>query len=428
VNHKSDIVYVLGAGLNQPLRHAATGISPPMIRNFFQMFLKGQEEWQSAGWRDVDPLFDYIHKYWHLSKGELRSRPLDLEEVFTFITLEREEARRRRQHQEARRLGDLLFILTSMLGYLLGPFEDLGVQDVNAALYMHEFGGRLLQEEPAVITFNYDTILERAIETASGTADPLPYRERVLDDSYTVPEEELGYSRFNWNRALCYGFKFDEVQLDQGELAPIENGRRFYDHPANNLHQWRILKVHGSLNWSKYAPEDRRPKPESSFRKEEAVFLLQPRWDLAQRRQHKGRVIDPVIITPVLNKDSFYRSAPFPGIWRQAGEALSRCKKLIIIGYSLPPTDFAFKRLLLEAFRLARTTSTTWQSLIRLKCCCAREGARALRGAGDLLHVSPGVPERSQLDATLNQHSYLGVAKSRANSGSLGQGISLPVT
>jgi hypothetical protein len=237
-----------------------------------------------------------------------------------------------------------------MLGYLLGPFEDLGVQDVEAALFMHEFGGRLLQEEPTVITFNYDTILERAIETASGKADPPPYRTRVMDDSYTVPEDELSYSRYNWNRARCYGFKFDEVQLDQGDLSPIEDGSRFFGHKSNELYRWRILKVHGSLNWSKYSRDDRRPKPDSAFRKEEAVFLLQPRWDLAQRRQHKGRFIDPVIITPVLNKDAFYRSAPFPTIWRHAGDALSRCKKLVVIGYSLPPTDFAFKRLLLEAF------------------------------------------------------------------------------
>jgi hypothetical protein len=290
---KSDVVYVLGAGLNKPLRNAETGISPPMIRDFFQMFLQSQDEWQSAGLRNVDPLFEYTERYWHLSKGDLRSRTLDLEEVFTFITLQRDEATRKKQPAEASRLGDLLFILTSMLGYLLGPFEDLGVQDVDAALLMHEFGDRLLQEEPTVITFNYDTILERAIETASGKADPLPYRPIELGPSYKVPESELAYSRFNWNRPLCYGFKFDEVQLDQGDLVPIEDGSRFYGHDSNSLYPWRILKVHGSLNWSKYSRDDRRPKPESSFRKEEAVFLLQPRWDLAQRHNTEAATLTP---------------------------------------------------------------------------------------------------------------------------------------
>lgn len=59
-----------------------------MIRDFFQMFLQSQEQWKSAGLRDVDPLFEYIYRYWHLSTGDLRPRPLDLEEVFTFITLQ----------------------------------------------------------------------------------------------------------------------------------------------------------------------------------------------------------------------------------------------------------------------------------------------------------------------------------------------------
>lgn len=57
-----------------------------------------------------------------------------------------------------------------------------------------------------------------------------------------------------------------------------------------------------------------------------------------------------MIITLVLNKDAFYQRAPFPILWRQAREALARSRRLVVIGYSLPPTDFAFRRLLHEAF------------------------------------------------------------------------------
>ena len=59
------------------------------------------------------------------------------------------------------------------------------------------------------MTFNYDTIIESVIESASGPSDlPEPAAGRV-------PDDKLSYSSHNWNRALAYGVLFDEVELQQ---------------------------------------------------------------------------------------------------------------------------------------------------------------------------------------------------------------------
>lgn len=39
-------------------------------------------------------------------------------------------------------------------------------------------------------------------------------------------------------------------------------------------------------------------------------------------------------------------------IWDKAKEALRRCHRLIVVGYSFPPTDFLTKKMFLEAFSL----------------------------------------------------------------------------
>jgi hypothetical protein len=110
-----------------------------------------------------------------------------------------------------------------------------------------ELGRRLLEERPAVLTFNYDTIIESVIESASGLSDlPEPAEGRV-------PDDKLSYSEHNWNRALAYGVRFDEVELQQtGTVLEPVPGERFYGHRGNSLYDPPILKLHGSLNWLRH--------------------------------------------------------------------------------------------------------------------------------------------------------------------------------
>jgi hypothetical protein len=58
--------------------------------------------------------------------------------------------------------------------------------------------------------------------------------------------------------------------------------------------------------------------------------------------------IDPLIITPILHKDKFLEdqlySRLLKPLWKKAKDVLSCCKKLVVIGYSFPPTDFMTKR------------------------------------------------------------------------------------
>ena len=56
------------------------------------------------------------------------------------------------------------------------------------------------------------------------------------------------------------------------------------------------------------------------------------------------------IITPVLYKQGLLETKTFETLWQLASVALAQCRRLVVIGYSFPPTDFATKRLFLEAF------------------------------------------------------------------------------
>ena len=61
-----------------------------------------------------------------------------------------------------------------------------------------------------------------------------------------------------------------------------------------------------------------------------------------------GTLLEQLIVTPVLNKEVDKR--PFAWIWREAKDKMRGCFRLVVCGYSFPPTDFATRRLFLESF------------------------------------------------------------------------------
>jgi len=64
--------------------------------------------------------------------------------------------------------------------------------------------------------------------------------------------------------------------------------------------------------------------------------------------------VEPIRITLVLYKlfydEQYIYKKVFNPLWCKAKSSLSKCKSLIIIGYSFAATDFNIRRLFLEAF------------------------------------------------------------------------------
>jgi hypothetical protein len=67
--------------------------------------------------------------------------------------------------------------------------------------------------------------------------------------------------------------------------------------------------------------------------------------------EQKGWILYPLIITPTRYKDKYYNEKPFKELWITAKTHLSKCEKLVVMGYSFSPTDFATKQLFLESFK-----------------------------------------------------------------------------
>ncbi len=173
-----------------------------------------------------------------------------------------------------------------------------------------------------------------------------------------VPDAKLTFSHHNWNMALGYGMVFDELELPHIGVAPFARGSQFYAHPELHLYKWPILKLHGSLNWFRYLSTRRfayvNPVAPVEEPPDELMLKKGLYWPQADLPYHGDWYIDPLIITPVLYKDQYFDREPFISLWSRTRAELASCERLVVIGYSFPPTDFATRELFLEAFSQRR--------------------------------------------------------------------------
>lgn len=359
----SEIVYLLGAGINRVLKNEE-GLQPPLATDFFQQVLN-QDHFTIHRYffEERQSLFDYIERYWKMSSEQLKNTPFDLEDCYTLIQLQKLDADKKGDKDRLRLLSQIELQLTMLLAEYLAKF-DIPL-DPSISQPFRLFGDIIYNQKATVITFNYDTLLESVIGNASDANPNMP--ATFIDTSFRrieLPDEEVAYSHLNWNLPLGYGVKFDEVQLQRSGLRIFVSGERFYSHPKNKLYDNPILKLHGSINWFTYSGNK---KPSDSWLKHFGVeqnfphdaenakdrvgqtVMFSAIWWNGQLPEHNDEILSPIIVTPVLYKN-FYKHSFINELWKRAAIELSNCKTLIVGGYSFPPTDFNTKRLFLEAF------------------------------------------------------------------------------
>lgn len=156
----------------------------------------------------------------------------------------------------------------------------------------HDRLAELLHAEDAVITFNYDCLIDDALRRKAGRG---------------------------WNPGRSYGF---EIEADAASPWRPTNPK---GRPAKT--PISLLKLHGSLNW------DRSAGSEPS-----QLVLRQDPYT------HRGRTAAEVV-PPVWDK-TIKEDPVLRHIWKEARRTLPTGPVLLVIGYSVPPTDLLSQALI----------------------------------------------------------------------------------
>jgi hypothetical protein len=167
-----------------------------------------------------------------------------------------------------------------------------------------EYHARLVKAmsaEDTIISFNYDTLLD-----------------------YTLKQ----HGQLIWNPASGYGVPAVTSGKDASGTdfwAPRKRGGKVPTYPESDF---RLLKMHGSLNWFPFKGD-----------------AASSRLSLRQRWWHQRGQLHFEIVPPEWNKP--VHSGVYGRIWNIARERLRGTRQLAIIGYSLPRTDLPAQALMM---------------------------------------------------------------------------------
>lgn len=216
--------------------------------------------------------------------------------------------------------------------------EDLAFQNITNMGIFTDLAQWLHNTQTPVITFNYDTVLERCCYKVVETpipSDHTPWIKKLYGPKETLPL-----------------YASNLYQMPFG-MIPQRAGPTPLPPPQPSFH---LVKLHGSINWF-YSGGEQFPGEQVYFR---LVDSKSPYKDMTGsddflpfdlKTEIKKLLSDktPLIIPPIAEKSRFYSNQTVRSLWGKAREYLAQAEEIYCIGYSLPDTDLTTKLLLQTA-------------------------------------------------------------------------------
>lgn len=226
-------------------------------------------------------------------------------------------------HRNARRLADAERVVAQIAEILDERTEMATVS--NPPLWLQQIIAIWDAERATVITFNYDTLIERAINTS-----PIP----VIDQT-GEPDLRRG----------------DHVAFPApNATTPQYFSDFFIPVPGETL---QLIKLHGSLNWYWKSGDPTgatlvRLRETRKYDQESAATTLEDPSGI--------ETLDRYLIPPLTSKDGYYSSYLAGTLWRTARKRLEASTSVTFIGYSLPLEDRVTNQLFAESIHASEVT------------------------------------------------------------------------
>jgi hypothetical protein len=305
------IVYVIGAGASYGEKFSArdsrkpySSTPPPITTGFFSKDLLNQlnQDIQAIE-KEFKQLLNWTRltcmKTGEQQFGEGEWETLNIEDVFTNLDIAREF-----ESPEGRRGAQLLLVRNELLDYIR---RIIGLCTTNSVgVYCYELV-KNLRPDDSLITFNWDLLLD----------------DCFLTQPRGLPQYE------NFLR------KMGELDDDEAVWTSI---------PGDGI----LLKMHGSLNWFQCTNPICAGAARIIFRDNTESCL---KWSVGSVRylcQRCGSDSSPLIIPPVIGK-RITEQETVKAVWGHARNVLENANVIVIVGFSVPPTDFYAAWLLRNA-------------------------------------------------------------------------------
>jgi hypothetical protein len=348
--------WLFGAGASHHYALNAFGVPVPLANGFFEAYHKLPT---SQGFNaHIGPLTSFLQHYRGVSPETAGKWTENIEDFMTSIEKALDEFRESKKHRDLTQneFGDAISY-TQVFNNMPFIFANVLNEAQNGpSMSLYRAILELCGPHDSFATFNWDTLLDRALMDTGG-----------------------------WSPTTGYGLNFRAL-FDGSWKASMEGETKFST-------DWKLFKLHGSTNWlvpysgvhfqsleyTSFVPESTdvflywhsslpypthnnrwsggyvpstycfyppnipgdffteaqlSPKPGHVFVKATPRFLSPFEEDEA-----KGVPSSPILITPVRQKRYDAYGSTIQDLWKQAVGALEETSRVVVAGYSFPPTD-----------------------------------------------------------------------------------------
>jgi hypothetical protein len=362
-------VVVLGAGASCSYADSPTGQRPPLANEIIPAFFR--LEISENRHVLVGNILNYVQQTRGIEPEDFRSWNSDIERFLTeidqaivalvprIIANSLTDAEFQALTLLQNTYNQLIFLFASILNEIQN-----GPVSIPYALLASELG-----PNDTCITFNWDTLLDRALASTGKWSPANGYAiepDAIFDD---------GWQQSSAFESQSCGPQYLKLHGSTNWLTPhhsidFSTGRRrtLSSYAIDKLYIFlratREYKTYEGRYWGPYEPysycyyppdlpcqRDDTPHGYRSVR-----FVCAP--DLPEHGKHmiddKSVYSMPLIVPPVKDKQYLRYGKIFSLLWEKGSQALSECEELYVIGYSFPATDTVSKDLFRTALKKNR--------------------------------------------------------------------------
>lgn len=355
-------VVILGAGASKSYDLSKTGVKMPVALDFFETFRK--LDISENPWVLIGHIINYIADRNNADILDFLNFSEDIEELHSEIQEKLYQALKRGKFFNRPNDIQLLKAFNELIFLFVNVINEVQNGDVSSS---HKNLAKQLSKKDSIITFNWDTLMDRALmkETSWNTKTGYSVQPSAIYNDEWVNTDEISkeqnfpkllklHGSSNWLTSHIQPSKDGKLELSQEtsveDFYVFERATKPFSTYAG-----RYMSGYEEFSYGYYPPNlplKGKSAPEGYvFVKSRMKNPFMPEGEA----NDEGLPSMPLIIPPVKHKEYDLFGTLFTKVWDEAQKQIEKADEIYVIGYSFPKTDIRSDQLFKSAF-LKRNT------------------------------------------------------------------------
>jgi len=315
----------------------------------------------SDGWVIVGDLINYVRDYKSIAPINFRHLRENIEVLHSEIQIKYLDAIKNQNMEKIILFGkaftQLVFLFCSVINEIQNGPESI----------FHKRFVEKLKDDDTIITFNWDTLLDRSLKKNKNWSTQNGYfikPKLIFSDEWKAGTDGKSnilllklHGSTNWlSSYINYDFQVKQISfLHDGPkniLYVYEDSNKPYP-----CYDGRYVDGYDEFSMGYYPPNLPLIEKEKKIRDGKVLISAKVRTGLNPKGSStsEGVISMPIIIPPIKNKSYEFYGDLFVKLWAKAEEQIIKANKIYILGYSFPTTDTLSSNLFKNAFLKRKT-------------------------------------------------------------------------